>query len=144
MALFALIVTFPVLIRLLYLFSIVCYTEASVNALDLSCQQTFLAEWLHFVQQIKVWRFKAMCGIKLALKNTKCHARYIISQGFSSMFWCSQVCGGNVLVRPRSSGRSPSEEMRQILRRRSSQDQVLLQQGELLKATPHREICPVQ
>lgn len=43
-----------------------------------------------------------------------------------------QVGGGNLLVRPRSSGRSLAEEMRQILRRGSSKNQILLQQGKLL------------
>lgn len=48
--------------------------------------------------------------------------------GFGRM----QVRGGNVPVRTRGTRESSGEEMREILRRGSSQNQILLQQGELL------------
>lgn len=49
-----------------------------------------------------------------------------------SLFSCPQVCGGNLPVWSCGSSESLGEEMCQILWRGSSEDQVLLQQGELL------------
>lgn len=46
--------------------------------------------------------------------------------------FCLQVCSGNFFVWSRSSSKRLGEELRQILRHGSSEDQILLQQGELL------------
>lgn len=53
-----------------------------------------------------------------------------------------QIYCGDFLVWPSSLGQGVGEEMCQVLRRGSSQDQVLLQQGELLDPSVARWMTP--